>query len=458
METSTLSPNSLVELDRALNQPLETSSEPAATPQPQRSSSSRLPRALRAMGAAVLLASAGAFLLQGWGAIDHIFRYYGFLGFTVVIALAAFFCGLRIKEDKGARTLLAIAAAIIPVHFCQLGALLYSTIGGTAPGIPTFLRWVAPDTTSAILAIGAGLAVLTPIALTSFMALWRSQAGLLTFVYMAANATLLVPTRDPDLVAGVSLALLLGTLAFDSRTLRPLPEIRTAEGTFCRTMLMTPFALMIARSLQLYPSSLLLVSSLFAAAAVILYVYLPRYMPESGHVSQGLSTVPAAISWTLLCLQIFLSTGTDPLYQLPILGLGFSCILLGMSFHAVSPGQGYRKTAALVAIFVLLVQLLAHHNLLSSTMLVAVGIVVTSYGYSNADRTVFFSGMIGLAFGLLYHLRYALDFYAFSPWLSLGTMGLAAVVGASYLERYRERIEKLFRDFQARLSAQEPQS
>ena len=49
---------------------------------------------------------------------------------------------------------------------------------------------------------------------------------------------------------------------------------------------------------------------------------------------------------------------------------------------------------------------------------------------------MFVAGVCGLLYGILYHLKYAAQFYAFSPWISLAVLGTIVLLSSSYLERY----------------------
>ena len=104
-----------------------------------------LPKMLRALGAIIITACASIFLFQKWGLGNDIQRYFFLLGFTIVLTAGGFFCGLKLNESKGARTLLSLTIAIAPVNFVVLGGLLYSqfAIGGGLHFLPSFATWVA---------------------------------------------------------------------------------------------------------------------------------------------------------------------------------------------------------------------------------------------------------------------------------------------------------------------------
>ena len=105
-----------------------------------------LPRLLRLLGAGIVFACAAIFLFQRWGVGNDIQRYLYLLGFTALLTAGGFFCGLKLKESKGARTLLGLTLMVTPVNFAVLGGLLYSqfAMGTFSPNMPTFATWLAP--------------------------------------------------------------------------------------------------------------------------------------------------------------------------------------------------------------------------------------------------------------------------------------------------------------------------
>jgi hypothetical protein len=162
----------LEKIDRAFredDQRIQSLRRVKQEPEPEKKSRlAALPALLRFLGAIVLVASAATFMLQSWPGMDHLMRYYSFLGFTVLLTGAGFFCGLRLKEDKGARTFLATAAAVIPVHFAQLGALIYSQFPEKHVAYPQWLLWVAPSKMAAFATATAAILALIPIVFICF--------------------------------------------------------------------------------------------------------------------------------------------------------------------------------------------------------------------------------------------------------------------------------------------------
>ena len=116
----------------------------------------RITQILRAVGAVLILASASTFLLQQWDNANHTLRYLFLLAHTLFLAGAGFFCGLAMKEGRSARTLFAIALAVVPAQFGVLAGLVYSrfALDTNVFDGPAFATWIAQSDTAALGLVG----------------------------------------------------------------------------------------------------------------------------------------------------------------------------------------------------------------------------------------------------------------------------------------------------------------
>jgi hypothetical protein len=418
-----------------------------------------LSRLMRAMGAVVIVVAALTFLFQRWGSVDHLTRYFSFLAFTGLLSAAGFVCGLKLKEDKGARTFLGIAAAMIPVNFCALGGLGYSRVlahEGSLRHYHEMIHWVAPSDLAALLTTVIALAVLTVLAFVSFSALLRAEAHKLTAAFVLGNCFLLLPTREANSVALLAALLLVGTIRFDLRTLRVASGADTTEGKVCRALLTLPFLALLARTLNLYFLDLnaLFVSATLAALALVLFKYLPEYLESTSakEHSQALSTIPAAAAWV-----IFISETThlpvSSMGELCILSLPFSAYLLLLSFcTSTRLSARFRKAAAYLAVGTVAVGMYLFPGVAAAFLCVLVSLVTAAYAYHEQNRATFIVGILGLLFGLSHHLRYALELYSYSPWVSMALLGTVTVIASSYLERNFVQLTERLAQLRLRLS------
>lgn len=409
-------------------------------------------RLLRILGAVVLVASAVTFAMQGWSGLDSLGRYYAFLVFTVVLSAAGVFCGLTLKEDKGARTFLGLGAAFLPAHFLQLGALLYSVVLGTPQHLHELFVLRAPSLLAAVLAAGIALPLLAGVAFFGLSALARSEARVLTAVYLTLNAFLLLPVREADYVALFSLGAFALLSGFEFRRFSRAAAMSTREGAMVRAMLAAPLFCLVGRSVALYPLSQFFGSIMLAMLSFILLVAVPQWArnKEVMRLCEFASFGSAAMSWVLLVGAL----GFSDLPQLatPMTFLPMALIFSGMSLVVPSGGAGYRRLASWIAIGAVLVQLFTVPGLASSFLCIVTAVLTTVAAFTAEDRGLLVSGVFGLGAGLLYHLRYAVDFYTLSPWLSLALTGVLIVIGSSYLERNSGQINRQISAFRERIA------
>lgn len=441
----------LEDVDRALSSADEAQLNAEVCRQRAGEGMSRLARYLRIIGAATLIGSALTFMVQQWDDVGHIARYFHFLGFTVLLTVSGFLCGLQIREDKGARTLLALAAAIIPVHFCQLGALLYSIWPYKELGIryPSYLLWSAPDTSSALTTCLVGIAALLPICLVSFTALARGEAKKLTALYLSANALLLLPFRNPDLIALLALAQTLLITRLETSGFTANPTMKTQESLLIRVMLWVPLATMIGRNLHLYPTSDLFTATMFAIIACLLLFFVPTQCKKPGDIelARCLGLVPLLFAFWYLSMDLKVRLDIDNMYSLPLAFLPFAGSLLLLSRRHVEQGRIYRHTAVATLLLAGLSQMTLFPGVFSSIFCLVTAIFSIAYSLCFESKPLFYAAAFNFGYGILYHLYHAFELYGISPWLSLAILGLAVVIGASLVERYQATLGERLRRF-----------
>jgi hypothetical protein len=418
----------LEEVDQAIAREDAERAERRTAPSPLAARLSDLPRLLRWVGASVLVVAAFTFMLQSWEQGNDVVRYFHFLAFTATLTAAGFFCGLRIRDEKGARTFLGLAAGAVPVHFTVLGALLYSQfpwLSGFAE-YPAYAHFLAPDGAAALVTSGIGVGVLIAVCWIAFLAFARPQARRLTTAYLLANAALLVPTRHPDVIGLVALGLLVGLVVFDRMVLASSQALRTPEGSFVRAMLAVPFAILIGRTFNLYePSALVpkvIASRRWASAA------------------QYASLVPAAGAWLCVAHALQSALSLSAAWVLPLACLPTALLYGALSLRSQGDGAPMRRLAALVATGGMTLELVLFPGVLVSFFCLATAIVALAYGYASEQRGVLLTGLTALVFGLLYHVRFAAELYALSPWGALALLGTVTVLAASLLERHHRTL------------------
>jgi len=418
--------------------PLPSSPEEANAKVAERGGWPALPKLLRWLGAITLLSSALTFLVGNWMQTDQVARYAYFLGFTGLLSACGYFCISRWKDDKGARTFFALGAALLPANFAQLGAMLYAKLDGekSFDGYREAFQFQAMETGTLLGVFAVALGLLIPLTYVGFAAMARKQAKLLTAVYLAANATLLITVRDANWVALIGFAMLGGLLWADRHYFAPQSRMRTWDGVAMRSLLFAPFGLLLGRNLVLHGAdSNAIYSLLCTTLAAVLFVGLPRCIKQEKHrwIPRVFALPPAFIAWSFLVTNF---TKIDDNWAVQLL-LPWTIIAGLMSVRLGPMAREVRNLSALSAIFGVLLNLALIDSATASLLAVGTSLAVILVGYGARERWVFRFGLVGMGLGLVYHLRYAMELFQSDwLWVSLAGTGVAVLLASSYLERY----------------------
>ena len=418
----------------------------ADIPQPEKRALISVSELLRYLGTLVLLSSPAVFMLQQWEQMNHITRYFSFLGLTGLIAATGFFCALKLRENKGARTLLAITAAIVPVHFLQLGALIYSKTADHIPSMPHYLIWTAPSTSSLITVLALALVGLLPITYVAFCTLARQKSAAITAIYLLACAQLLIPVRDPVSVAIV--AAFTFTLLFVGYiySLERAACMRTFEGVLCRIMLCLPISFLIGRQLYLYNADDTFRGVVSAVLAVVFFHLIPRTIEDRSNslLSQLIGTIFALSATNLLVTSSLHSFGLTQLLPHLLSLLPFAAVFYGLSFSINYLKQGYRSIAIVLAVAGVIQEVLFSSNLLALSLCLVLSMVVIVAAFAQQGKYTFGAGILCFTVTLVRFIQYAVPFASISPWVGLAILGLVTVVLGSYVEQDNNRLKMLY--------------
>ncbi len=409
---------------------------------------------LRLAGAIALLAAAGSFLLQQWDAMTHLAKYYSFLVSTLVLAGTGFFCGLKLNDDKSARTLLLVIAAIIPVHFAQLGGMLYSVFGKLPYlSCPDIFLWRAPSPFLAIVTTAIGLGTLSVISFITYYTLIRSVASRYMAIYLGMCSLLLIPIRNSEVIGLAALAMLFISFIGDLKWLKKDTAMQTLEGHLCRAMLFTPFVVLTGRNLLLYSTSELFFASLFAGIALVFHSFIPQYLKgaKERSISVVFSILPAFMASALFgeefCKLLHVSTE----YKITFMLLPFTAVLAFYGKTSENEGKTYYSLAGYYSTIVSLYQLYVFPDIYSALLCIVIGLGTAATAYALAHRDLFYLGCAAFLGGIVFHLRFALQVYEYSPTLSLGLLGLGTIVLAAYLEQNGRHLKLKLEQLRERL-------
>ncbi len=439
-------------LEQSRDEKAGTESAPSAP-----SRMSQAARLLRWIGAATLAASAIVFVSQRWDQMDSVLRYYSFLGFTGALAAVGLFCGLVMKEAKGARTLLALSAAFLPAHFAQIGALIHSQFGDIFPRAGSMLILTAPDRHAPFVVLAVALAILLPIAYLGFSSMARAAAPALTAMFLLSNAALLIPIREPNFAALIGAGLFCLMLMGDRLLFSSNSALKTWDGRAVRALLFVPIAVLAVRNILSYQLTAMFCAFLFGSIGVILDQAVPTVVGGApGRLSRRAGAVLLAIAWYQFldgllfgsnALFSRFGSGLDAGFYIPLQILPISALLLYRSLRlGAEAGKGC-WFAAVLAVGSSIINLIVVGGLVASFICLVVSILAVVGAFTTESLTIFYTGIWGIAASLLFYMRFAWQLAEASPWLALALLGTAIVLFSSYIERNHRRIFERVRKF-----------
>jgi hypothetical protein len=418
-------------------------------PEPQKSPPTRarafdpdaLTRALRIAGAALVVASASTFMLQHWGGGNDLGRYAMLVGQSLLLAAAAYFVGLSMKEGRSARTFLALVLATIPVSFAVLGGLVYSQFHLEAVAtLPSYATWIAPSRSSAIFAVVGTLAVFLPLAVVSFVALARKEAKALTLAFFAANLLVLLPVRQPLVIVVLSGLSLLGLLRLELTRFSDTAQLDTIEGKLARVMPFTAPLIMIGRVFHLYAIGAAFVGGVLLIAGSCLWLLLGRTSTVwKRDIGAWIVAGVAVLGWSLCWTELAEHMHSGAMICLAF-GLPASALFAVASKRAATARASLLGIGTLIALATSLAACAISLDSFAALGCIVVGVAVAVWGASVQALLRTVSGSMVALFGLVVQVYLATHADNMLRWVSLSAVGVLLIVGSAYVERNRGRL------------------
>lgn len=410
-----------------------------------------LTRALRVAGAVLVVSSASTFMLQHWQGGNDLWRYAMLVGQSLMLAAAAYFVGLTLREGRSARTFLALVLATMPVSFAVLGGLVYSQfhLEALAP-LPSYATWVAPTRLSAVLAVAATLLVLVPLAVVSFVALARKEAKWLTLAFFGANLLVLVPVRQPLTVvvlAGLALLLL---LRLELVRFGCSAQLDTLEGKLARIM---PFAaplIMLGRVFHLYQAGSAFVGGVLLIASAALWLLLGRTRSASKRdLGAYVTGFLGSFGWGLCWLELQQQLGSWALSTL-LIGLPCAAIVALCGARAENQRSNLLGVATVISLATTLLACCIERSTPTALCCIVLGVAVAVWGASTRSALSTVLGSLAALCGLGVQVWLAVHADNLLRWASLSGVGVLLIVGSAYVERNRARLALFWEQAQAR--------
>jgi hypothetical protein len=372
------------------------------------------------------------------------------VGQSLLLAAAAYFVGLSLREGRSARTFLALVLATMPVSFAVLGGLVYSQFHLEATQtLPSYATWIAPSPLSAVLAVVATLIVLVPLATVAFVALARKEARALSVAFFAANLLVIVPVRQPLVVVLLAGAALVGLLRLELKRFGVSAQLCTVEGKLARVMAFAAPIIMLGRVFHLYHVGPAFVGGVLLIAASALWLLLSRtgsaWKRDSG---AWLSATLAVIGWGMCWSE--LSDHIHGAASALLLGLPMAA-LFGLAAKRAVKARGFLTgLATTTGLVTTLCACAVDWSSVGAVGCIAVGVGVAVWGASVRALFRTISGSLVALYGIGVQVWLATHADSVLRWAGLSVVGVLLIVGSAYVERNRGRIARFWEEAAAR--------
>lgn len=399
----------------------------------------KMTRALRVLGAVLLLTSASSFLVHKWDGGQDLLRFGFLLCHSFVILGAALFCGGKLGESRSARVFLWTNLAMIPAHFAVLGGLVYSqfSLDSATLNLPAYAVWEAPNPSSVLLAtVGTYVTVLsTGLISARVLAPRRGRNVILLFVGLCS--LLLIPLRNSNAAAGLAAAGAIVALVFDRKALATDFRMRTLEGKMVRSLLSVPSTLLVTRAAVFYPITDIFTGVLILVGAVIAFVWVQTIENNRASVEAGewLATLGACVG------VVFILSGTGIFESVGILSLSSCSVVMLLASRFSQRGRsGFEVGSAVSAVTVATLSLGLDSDLASGLCALIAGAAALSYSILMGRVLVGASAAFCTLGGIAVVFDEVIGLEHLGSWGALSILGVLAVLSAAVLERHRDAI------------------
>ena len=413
----------------------------AKTARPDINSNAQFASILRWGGAGAVGISGLLYLLQGIETIDGALRNWIYLALMAILVGGGLVSRLTLKDAKGARLFFALATAIIPVQFAQLGGMIHELVAidtgsvGSNPGVVT-------ATTTALVGVVTAL-LLIPVAYSGFSVLAREEARRLTLVFSVLNILLLIPARDSFFGMAVLIILVAAALIQERRYFAAKdspPVFRTAEGAAVRAMFLLPIAIASTR-FALHVEVLwgyCALGALFGTALLFSGTWgRNRWL---GEIAAFAGTSAMALSWSAFALDGIWTTGLTIPYPFAAFFAPIALILFIGAERSPGCARYYRVGASVLLTVLSLHVLVTDHGVATGAAMVLAGMALAIWGLLRKHREpLLWGGAIATA-GFCAAIGAAVGHETVNLWVLLAGLGVVLVLVSSVVERYGRRL------------------
>lgn len=365
---------------------------------------------LRTVGAVLFLGAALLYLVEGWTDPRIVARAGLLSAATTLLAALGIVAVRRWQDARGARLLLGLSAATLPVHCAQLGAAAWAfRIEGSSGGM-------------ALLMASTLVLAAVPVVTLGLSALVRRRAVWLTGLLVLLGCPLVLTTRDPGTIALIAAVELSVLALLERRIWRHDPSMQSPEALGARALLFVPAAILILRN-AFHGASAPWAAACLAlpcTALIVIAGSLPRLQTR---------LMPLGVVGLLLALVIALP-------QTPALGLWLALAAVALD-NGLDLRLRWTNWLALLAVSAAAVAGVVDPSSLVTVLLLPVGLLVASIGYVQRSAALVAASVAVSVFGFSAQLVTRVTWPEHDLWVPAAVLGIVLMSSASIIEKQR---------------------
>jgi len=395
---------------------------------------------VRTAGVAAVVLSMCLFLLDGMGVVNDTQRFFTMLIMTGLLSAGGFALAFLLKEQRGARSFFGLAALSVPVNFTVLGALFYSVVQFDSIGTvyPTVALWKIQSVASLGSAALIAAVALIPVTIISLSVMAREARTWLSGALLVSSSMLLLPIRDTSFIAPIVALIVVALISLVKKRGEGLISLKTPAGRFVQFLLFVPPAIMLFRSFWLYDvstlSALVIALTVFAALR-----YAGQRIKPVGLVANTMHLISVIVAFAAALLSVDVVSGVSAsIYEALVFSLVFGGLMFDIE-HRVKNAK-LARAFGIGSYLLLCLITLVYQQLYDGLLVFIAGLLVPAVliGVSVVQKhkeKMLISGLT-LASVLLLNAGATVDFFIHAGWLGFASLGAAAILIASLLERF----------------------
>lgn len=404
---------------------------------------------IRMGGVAAMIVSMCLFLIDGLSAVNDTQRFMSMLLLTGLLSVGGFILAFLLREQRGARAFFGLALLSVPVNFTVLGALLYSVfqLDNLNKAYPTLAHWqigsIASLGTTALIAFAA----LVPVTVLGVSVMAREGRGWLGSALLLSSCMLLIPVRDSVWIAPLVASVVISHILLIKRFGEHIISLKTPAGRFVQCLLFLPPSIMLIRSFWLYEISEL--SGMIVALAVFAALrYCTQRLNTVSVLVGGLHCMSAAAAIIAALLAMYaVPTALSGSVGLIVFCLLFGALMLELESRVVShdSAEFIGIASAIILSIAIIYNELMHSgfDVFASGFVLLTSVLLTGVLQRSQEKVVV-SG-IAISAIVLLNASGIVVYFSNAGWFGFASLGAAAIICASLLERFGPLISESIR-------------